>query len=94
MSIDSPLQEMPQYQCHKKVHAVKITAVLNSPPDVVMDGGSWDLEIEGGGFIRVTHAWLIKHAPKAGGYYVVYDDGYASFSPSEAFEAGYTRIDA
>lgn len=26
------------------------------------------------------------------GYYVVYDGGYKSFSPAEAFEGGYTKI--
>jgi hypothetical protein len=30
--------------------------------------------------------------PKPGWYYVVYKDGYKSFSPPEAFEEGYTRI--
>ena len=33
-----------------------------------------------------------KHDPQAGGYYVVYADGYQSFSPAQAFEEGYTRI--
>lgn len=33
-----------------------------------------------------------KHKPFAGGYYVVYADGYKSFSPAEAFESGYTRM--
>ena len=28
-----------------------------------------------------------------GGYLVVYDDGYVSWSPAKAFEEGYTRID-
>jgi hypothetical protein len=42
--------------------------------------------------IRVDGEYLRKHSPKAGGYYVVYADGYASFSPPEPFEAGYTRI--
>jgi hypothetical protein len=34
-----------------------------------------------------------SQAPSVGGYYVVYDDGYKSYSPSEAFEGGYTKID-
>lgn len=29
---------------------------------------------------------------KVGGYYVVYEDGYESWSPAEAFEKGYTLI--
>jgi hypothetical protein len=40
----------------------------------------------------VDAAYLIKHSPVAGGYYVVYPDGYKSFSPAKAFEEGYTRI--
>lgn len=93
MIIEAAGQSMPQYQCHKKVHAAKIKAILNSPPDVVVDGGSWDLEMVDGGFVRVTHEWRKKHDPQDGGYYVVYDDGYASFSPAAAFESGYTRIE-
>jgi hypothetical protein len=30
--------------------------------------------------------------PQPGGYFVVYKDGYKSFSPAKAFEEGYTRI--
>jgi hypothetical protein len=40
----------------------------------------------------VDREYFNKHQPKAGGYYVVYADGYKSFSPAEAFESGYTRI--
>ncbi len=36
--------------------------------------------------------YMRKHQPKIGGYFVVYKDGYKSFSPAEAFEEGYTRI--
>jgi hypothetical protein len=42
--------------------------------------------------IKVDGAYLAKHKPVAGGYFVVYKDGYLSFSPAEAFEEGYTRI--
>ena len=31
--------------------------------------------------------------PHVGGYYVLYEDGYESFSPAKAFEEGYTRFD-
>lgn len=37
-------------------------------------------------------AYVQKHAPKAGGYFVAYEDGYKSWSPAEAFESGYTRL--
>lgn len=40
----------------------------------------------------VDDAYVQKHNPQAGGYFVVYADGYKSFSPSQAFEEGYTLI--
>lgn len=36
--------------------------------------------------------YIGRHSPVAGGYYVVYKDGYKSFSPAGAFEEGYTRV--
>lgn len=41
---------------------------------------------------HVTAAYLAKHKPKVGGYWVQYKDGYQSFSPADAFEEGYMRI--
>lgn len=32
-------------------------------------------------------------APAAGGYYVVYEDGYQSYSPAKAFEDGYAPVE-
>jgi hypothetical protein len=42
--------------------------------------------------IDVDRDFLDRHNPEEGGYYVVYKDGYKSFSPAEAFEEGYTKI--
>ena len=39
----------------------------------------------------VDEAYMQKHQPEVGGYYVVYKDGYKSYSPAKAFEEGYTR---
>jgi hypothetical protein len=38
---------------------------------------------------EVTDEWMAKHAPKIGGYVVIYEDGYQSYSPPEAFEKAY-----
>lgn len=46
---------------------------------------------QGYGPIEVDAAYIDKHKPQPGGYYVVYADGYKSFSPAQAFEEGYTR---
>lgn len=40
----------------------------------------------------VNSAYMEKHQPKVGGYFVIYTDGYRSFSPAEAFEDGYTLV--
>jgi len=91
-------REMPKYKCTKIVHALKIA-------DVVFDRDLADKEnreTDGTAFItpedtgfavfKVDAGYVSKHNPQAGGYYVVYEDGYKSWSPAEAFEKGYTRI--
>ena len=39
----------------------------------------------------VFKEFMDKHSPQVGGYYVVYKDGYKSYSPAQAFEEGYKR---
>lgn len=91
---DAPQAQMPRYKCHKEVHALKIAKVEQSPPDVIVEGGSYTLTPEDGRYapFYVSDEFAKKHKPVAGGYYVVYADGYVSFSPAEAFESGYTLI--
>jgi hypothetical protein len=82
---------MPLYRCHKEVWALKIKSV-----HPLMHGAAGaELEPEDTRFsaFKVDAKYMAKHEPKAGGYYVVYKDGYQSFSPAEAFESGYTRAD-
>lgn len=86
--------QMPRYRCHKEVWALKIKKVERSN---VMGN-----ESEGGALLRfedpryvpiwVEYDYVHKHSPQPGGYYVVYSDGYKSFSPADAFEGGYTLI--
>jgi hypothetical protein len=87
--------EMPKYKCHKEVWALKIESI-------VRDGDGEDRESDGSALItpqeegyapfRVEADYLHKHKPQVGGYYVVYKDGYKSFSPADAFEDGYSKI--
>jgi len=85
---DCAEMEMPKYQCHKKVWALKIK---NLEPK---ENGSAVLTPEEamyGPFV-LDKEYVNKHNPQIGGYYVVYEGNYKSFSPAEAFEAGYTKI--
>ncbi len=89
--------EMPRYRSHKEVHALKIAQV-----DLCEDRPSARTETDDGAMITpvedgyapfmVNRGYVNRHDPKPGGYYIVYQDGYKSFSPAEAFEAGYTLV--
>ena len=96
--------EMPKYQCHKQVWALKIktVAVHASGDTAVSDAefqasdafqGAHLITVEDGyAPFHVSADWFRKHKPEAGGYYVVYEDGYKSYSPASAFESGYSLI--
>lgn len=84
-------REMPKYKSHKEIHALKIKEIRESEEQ----GGVAQLVFEDTRFAprEVDHWWVDKHNPKAGGYFVVYADGYQSWSPAEAFEEGYTLVE-
>lgn len=80
-----PCREMPRYRCHKEVHALKIKEIQRDAITLLVFEAGYAA-------ISVSYDWDNKHQPEAGGYYVVYADGYASYSPAQAFEDGYTLI--
>jgi hypothetical protein len=78
---------LPRWKCYKEVRAFKIAAIESR------NEGWWRL---GGQDVRiwadVPQAWMDKHKPEVGGYYVWYADDYRSYSPAKAFEEGYMAI--
>ena len=91
----SVTREMPKYQSIKKVWGLKIKDIIPKERDVDQesDGSMWMIpEDNDYDKISLSHHYLRKHNPHVGGYYVVYEDGYESFSPSEAFEKGNVLI--
>lgn len=84
----STQREMPKYSCHKEIWALKIAEIIDDPQigicfqPVEADYDKIPLSIE----------YMRKHLPEAGGYYVVYPDGYKSYSPAKVFEDGYSRM--
>lgn len=85
---------MDRYKSHKEVEAFKITSILYSDARASLIGEN----IENPDLTDVTDvivdsAYIAKHNPAVGGYYVKYLDGYESWSPAEAFEDGYTKIE-
>lgn len=79
-------RQLPQYQSHKKVWALKIKHIeLRAAYSHVIHPAD-----DGYAPFEVSDEYVQKHNPQAGGYFVVYEDGYRSWSPAEAFESGYT----
>lgn len=85
--------EMPRYRCHKEVWALKIKEIGYHGDSVRgTTGGRITPEDAGYEPFEVDGEYMNRHHPEPGGYYVVYEDGYKSFSPAGAFESGYTRL--
>lgn len=75
--------EMPRYKCHKQVWALKIESIDFDNKTITPTNKDFSP-------FKVNDDYLAKHKPESGGYYVVYKDGYTSFSPADAFEEGYS----
>lgn len=82
---------LPRYRCHKKVRAAEIKSVEPGRIDGKGPGATIYLNLPIRSWVCVGEEFMHKHDPRPGGYFVVYDDGYESFSPAKAFEEGYTR---
>lgn len=79
--------DIPTYNCHKQVKALQIKDIE------MMDLGTDLVELsffDGYLPIKVDDLFMEKHEPQVGGYFVVYKDGYQSYSPADVFEEGYT----
>lgn len=94
--------ELPRYKCHKEVWALKIKAVQLHKPTIyelekILNSGARfpaatiTPDESGYAAFDVDQDYVTKHQPEAGGYYVVYKDGYQSYSPAKAFDEGYSR---
>lgn len=73
-------ESLPKYKCHKVVRAAEIQGVSLTGL----------LHLKNIGNVQMSLDWLDKHKPIVGGYFVIYEDGYQSYSPKKAFEEGYS----
>lgn len=85
-----PMTELPKYRSHKIVQALKIAAIEihedKSATIAPFDARYAPFKTRPGWADRFTGS------EADAGYYVVYEDSFASWSPTEAFQKGYTRI--
>jgi hypothetical protein len=79
---------MPKYVSHKTVHALEIAEVGEANA-----AGSRFLSFADSAIPdqQVGADMFTRYVPVPGDFYVVYADGYKSFSPRKAFLEGYTR---
>lgn len=80
----------PVYVCHKRVQALQIKAVTD------LATGSVSVEFTDEAFKSyiADSSMIVRYKPVPGDYFVLYPDGYKSFSPKQAFEEGYTLMNA
>lgn len=76
---------MKAYLSHKQVKAAKVVDVLPSNY-----GRSFIFHLDDGSNAAPPQGMCADNP--IGGYYVVYQDGYTSWSPAAAFEEGYAEI--
>ena len=82
------LRELPRYQCHKRVCALKIRDMPMTPRGYMIIPFEPNYPP-----FEMTAAWVEQNKPMIGGYVVWNDgDGYATFSPADIFEAEHTLI--
>jgi hypothetical protein len=88
------MRQLPRYKCHKEVWALKIKSIAFTLGRPNSEGIANIIEPEEEGYapFPVSDEYVNKHNPQVGGYWVLYDDGYQSYSPAKAFEEGYSRV--
>jgi hypothetical protein len=88
------VEALPMYRSVKDVRAFKIGALAEAVDSMP---GSFRASIVPEDHsipaVSVSAAWINRHHPEAGGYFVVYKDGYCSYSPPAAFDEGYIRVE-
>ena len=84
--------QLPRYKCHKEVHALKIEGRNASMTDGVL------LHFHANDGFDPIHIPeeevkpFLDMSDNDQGYLVIYEDGYRSWSPTKAFEDGYSLM--
>lgn len=84
--------EMPKYQSHKKVWALRIESAEKIGETTItlsfVEKAYTSINLDGDAAQRFMKC--AEEGVEDLGYYVVYKDSYVSWSPTEAFEEGYS----
>lgn len=84
---------LARWESHKIVRAGKILS-LSQPGQI--DAAHWVIQVKNATDqateFKVKPEVFARGIPEPGSYFVVYEDGYQSWSPAAAFEKGYARL--
>ncbi len=83
---------MKKYKCHKVVEGMEIDRISpfrDKPGQYSILGKDENDTVIS---FDTEEKWMDRHKPEVGGYIVRYEDGYVSYSPTQAFEEGYSLI--
>lgn len=86
------MSKLRRWRSHKIVEGGEITDIKRDTDAV----GAYTLVVagaDGSVDVAVTAAWIDRHSPRIGWYFVRYEDGYESASPEEAFVGGYSEVE-
>lgn len=88
--------ELARYRSHKIVRAGRIWAILGASTG----GANLEVESARGEWLpaQATASMLARFRDggrdlETGDFFLIYEDGYESLSPKDAFEGGYGRLD-
>jgi hypothetical protein len=85
---EEKLKKLQLYQCHKQVRALKIKKIeqVESETRIIPENPNYDP-------FFVSYRYMRRNEPQEGGYFVINDNGHASFLPAKDFEEGYSLIE-
>jgi hypothetical protein len=83
-------KDAPLYRSHKTVRALEIKLLIMP----AAEGGSPLLMFADPEYPSqsIDPVMVARYVPVPGDFYVIYEDGYRSFSPRKAFLEGYTLV--
>lgn len=94
---DDASTPLPEYQSHKRVRAAKVVRITDNSGEncesAVPNDSFVIWHLDNDGFVHVSKDLKMRGGDNpVGGYYMLYEDGFESWSPAKAFKEGYTRI--
>ena len=96
-SLGEAQTELPEYKSHKIVRAAKVVEVRDNSGEnceAAMANDTFIVwRLDNGGYVHVSKDLKMRGGDDpVGGYYMLYKDGFESWSPSRAFIEGYDRV--